>query len=1249
MRRLLHASWISLTVLLLIPAAALYYLAWTENGLAWAAQQMNRQIGKTRIEIEGVHGTLAGGFSIGHLVVDHPRTRVEISAAQGDLSLLPLLWQTIRVPKVHAAHLIVQVRHYEDDSKPRARFLPALMSIYADRASVDVFTLIAPNGWSGEFDRITASGVVHSRDIRVFSSDFAFGVAQVQARGTVTSAHPTGLTGSGRATIPASGTQPQWLTEFVFDGDLDKLDLSGDFRAPFAVHYAGSMLTMTTNWHWQADAAVNSLDLTAFGAGNVLGIITGKLKLDGDVKEFRAKGALTPPGLKSGPLQVEFAGDYRQRTINAHRFRIEHAPSGSVLTGAGPITFASGGPTLGLVGLVQNLRWPLNDSAAPVQNAQGSYRLEGNWPYRLHLDGQFNAPTVPPISVVMDGALEHERLAIEHAQLQWLDGNGRLSGEARWKPAESWALKGNLANLDPAKLRSAVSGRLTFAIDASGKGFGADGSRDLKISNIAGTVRGQAASGHAEIASMGTDWLFRDVRVQLGRTRIEADGRMGASDADMSFALEAEDLALLNAGAEGQLSARGTFRGDLKHPVLKVQATGNNLKWQQHTLGSLRGNVDFDAQQSGRADLQLRLENLSVANRVIDRIELSTQGTVAAHRDTLRVITPQLQVQASGNGQFNEGEWHVALDTLQATDGDQIQLALESPANVMWSPEHFSVAPLCLHNADARVCGNAEGDRQRSTVQLNAQKLPLQALTAGLTKGTEYRGTLTVDASGSMVANGPWNGTLRATLADAAIGHQLASGKIETFNLGSGEVSLALDPKLWRASAALDAGDAGNLKASLQTTSNGGDWRGWPLSGNFELHSDALPYIESYVTDIDRAAGKLDSTMQVAGTLEAPRLSGKLSLTDGEFDLYELNLALRAVNFTAQLSDNKLGIEGSARAGNDGNAAVKGDIEWRDGWPWGKLHLSGSDLRIANIPEARVQASPNVDLTLKGRRIEVTGEVLLPYARLEEPEQLASAKLTSSDEMIVGQEQTPADKRFIVTTSIALKLGDRVTLNTQGLSGRLSGNLSVSSDESGISRGTGELNVEEGKYSAYGRKLDIERGRLLFGNGLLTDPGIDLRATKKFPDVTAGVNVRGTLRAPRMTFFSEPALTQSQIVSLLLAGGSLESVQNSSTDSTTTGSNSARANALLQGSAIFAQQFGNKVGIEDVSVESDLDNDTSLVLGRYLSPRLYISYGISLTEAINTIKMRYTLGDHWTIKTEAGTARSADLVYTIEK
>jgi translocation and assembly module TamB len=310
--------------------------------------------------------------------------------------------------------------------------------------------------------------------------------------------------------------------------------------------------------------------------------------------------------------------------------------------------------------------------------------------------------------------------------------------------------------------------------------------------------------------------------------------------------------------------------------------------------------------------------------------------------------------------------------------------------------------------------------------------------------------------------------------------------------------------------------------------------------------------------------------------------------------------------------------------------------------PFGELHVEGENLRVVDVPEARIEASPKLDFKLAGRRVDVVGEVKLPYARLE-PADLTNAVLSSSDEVLVGAPPVDPAQRWTVVSNIRLVLGDRVDINTLGLTARLGGNITVRTDEAQISRGQGELNITEGKYLALGRKLDIARGRLLFNNVPVGDPGIDLRAQKVFPDVTAGVNVRGSLRSPRTSFFSEPAIPQSQIVSLILAGGSLETVQNS------TRAGAARNDLLAQGGAILAQQLGSKVGLEDISIESDLSNETSLVLGKYLSPRLYVSYGISLAEAINTLKLRYTIGDRWTLKTESGKSRSADIVYTIQK
>ena len=80
-----------------------------------------------------------------------------------------------------------------------------------------------------------------------------------------------------------------------------------------------------------------------------------------------------------------------------------------------------------------------------------------------------------------------------------------------------------------------------------------------------------------------------------------------------------------------------------------------------------------------------------------------------------------------------------------------------------------------------------------------------------------------------------------------------------------------------------------------------------------------------------------------------------------------------------------------------------------------------------------------------------------------------------------------------------------------------------------------------------------------------------------------------------------------------------------------------------------------RLGLEEVGVENKFDNstgvnNTSLVLGKFLSPRLFISYGISLTESINTLKLRYTISDRFVLKTESGGSNNAaDVEFTFER
>jgi translocation and assembly module TamB len=393
------------------------------------------------------------------------------------------------------------------------------------------------------------------------------------------------------------------------------------------------------------------------------------------------------------------------------------------------------------------------------------------------------------------------------------------------------------------------------------------------------------------------------------------------------------------------------------------------------------------------------------------------------------------------------------------------------------------------------------------------------------------------------------------------------------------------------------------------------------------------------VDAIDSASGELALDFSVAGQVAAPVLQGEARLEGGALDFYQTNLRLRDLDATVRLQETALTLAAKGKAG-DGTLAVDGRLAWKDRKPTGTLNLTGDRLLVANLPEARVFASPDLKFTLHDRAIGVDGEVVIPEARIV-PADTANAVLPSSDERIVRPEAgAGAGTDFEVSSDIRLSLGEKVQVKAYGLSATVTGAVRARTAPRESTTGSGELEVKEGEYRAYGRELEVERGRLVFTGGPVTDPGVDLRASRELPGYKVGVIARGPLRKPQLTLFSEPSLPQAQIASMLIVGRS--SIQGDP------GAEGSELSTTEEGGAFLAGQFGKYVGLDDVGVTQDADTGTELVLGKYLSPRLYVSYGISLVEEINTLKLRYTIGDRWTVSAESGLEQAFDVEYRIE-
>ncbi len=789
-------------------------------------------------------------------------------------------------------------------------------------------------------------------------------------------------------------------------------------------------------------------------------------------------------------------------------------------------------------------------------------------------------------------------------------------------------------------VRPDLPGSVAFAFAASGRGFDEAGTLSASFSGLAGKVRGVAASGGGTVTRAGITWGFDNVRVGLGTASLSLDGRVD-KQMDLRFGLTTQDLGLLAPGSRGVLKASGSVHGTPGDPAIVATAHGGGIGYQGVKVENFDADINFNpaaAQQESK--IEARLRKLTWGGRTADTLALTLNGPPANYHVQLAATATGLAAHAAATGSYAHGVFHGQLDALAIQGNESLHLALERPVELTASMDHVSVEWLCLVGEPGSICADGEWTPARWSSTVMANQLPLNTLTAGMTPAVEYHGMVSALARLAGGAQLPVTGTVRAELANAELIHKLASRKLEHTTIGSGVMTLSATPAAISAELALTESEVGTLAGAFQAQRTTARWQDMPLSGELHAHTAELGLISLYFPDVDRAAGHLDANLTAAGTLGTPLLTGELKLTDGEINNYQVNLSLRQVTFDAHLSDAGLDFDGSAHAGA-GTVAVGGHLEWRNLLPYGKFHLRGANLRVADVPEAQIDASPNLDFNITGRRIEVTGEVTVPFAKIV-PRDITNSVRASPDEVIVGSEVDDPTKRFEVVSTIKLSLGDRVNVDASGLTARMGGGITIRNGYDAITTARGELAVVDGKYAAYGRRLDIQRGKLLFNGGPVDNPVIDLRAQKEFPDVTAGVDVRGTLQAPHLSFFSNPPLPQSQIQSLILSGGSLSAAGN------TTGGSAGNL-AAGQAAAILGQQYGSLVGIEDVSLESDLTNETSLVLGRYLSPRLYVSYGVSLTEQLNVIKLRYTLGDHWAVKIEAGQARGADLVFYIDR
>lgn len=409
------------------------------------------------------------------------------------------------------------------------------------------------------------------------------------------------------------------------------------------------------------------------------------------------------------------------------------------------------------------------------------------------------------------------------------------------------------------------------------------------------------------------------------------------------------------------------------------------------------------------------------------------------------------------------------------------------------------------------------------------------------------------------------------------------------------------------------------------------------LAGDFELEIPDLARLAPWLPQLDQPEGRLAVSLRVEGPLGNLKPAVQLKLIQGAAGIRPAGIRLTAIEASVVGSGGHLDLTGSLRAGH-------GHLDF-SGWaePPGKLHLTlkGDELEVVKRTQAKVIASPDLVFDLSDRTGQLTGRILLPKADIQFKELPEGSVTVSEDEVIVGAGANPAEPPFRLTSRVELALGDQVHFQGFGLTTNLSGRLEIRS----LNRQTsahGVIDLKQGIYQAYGQNLSVEKGRLIF-TGPVDQPYLELKAVRTLEReaVTAFLEVRGPAKKPALQVKSQPPLPATEALAYLLTGRPFKS--SGVADQTEI------AKAALSMGIDLALPWIRKLGLEEAAMKTGITyEDTSLTLGKYLTPDLYVGYAFSLFNGVGRALVRYQINRFFAVEAGAGVSQSVDLFYTIE-
>ena len=762
--------------------------------------------------------------------------------------------------------------------------------------------------------------------------------------------------------------------------------------------------------------------------------------------------------------------------------------------------------------------------------------------------------------------------------------------------------------------------------------------------DIAGTLRGYTLALRGAVEYNAPDrWRLAGVRLASGANRVALDGALRPAGLDLVADVDVADLNLLWPGLRGAAAGKVAIGGSFDEPSGRGRLAGRGIAFRDFSLEQVTIVGELGGARTAPLALQLEATGAARGPIRLQRVVAAASGTSAAHRVTLDLSGEEWRAQAAGDGAFAARTWRGTLSQAEFDEDLLGRWQLVEPAAVVVGTREASLATVCLeHPSGGRWCGALDVRGQPSDrLVLVAQNFDLKTLRPVLPPAVSLEGVYQLSASLFDLTGNP-RGAFALTGEKTHV--RATTGEQQTYaadlddlragaTLGNGRVELT---------ATLRGGDTGkvDLNASIRDVRLSNS----PIDGTLRAVWPDVGFLTLLAPELGQLGGSVAAELAVSGTVDEPEVDGKSTWQGGRVAVPAWGLVIDGIEATASSRGGRA-LEFDAKGSiGEGRVTLTGQTELdpRANWPT-RLALRGDSVRAVQLPEAEVFVTPDLAATVAWPDVRVTGTVKMPRASLGLSALPAQAVVPSADAVVHGRDGLRAARRLQLHAAVDIVLGDEVHYAGLDLDTKVTGALHVDAEPNRSAIATGALTLA-GTYNAYGQKLTLERGQLLF-SGPIDDPGVDVRAVRTIDTTRVGVELAGTIKSPRTRVFSTPTMSDADALSYLLLG---RPMTGNGTGETATLQAAALTMGLNQALPVV-QRLGATLGLDELSVQTTATDTGALMAGKNLSPKLYIRYSYGLFNRIGGLLLRFKFSERLSVETRSGDQKSMDLLYTVEK